>query len=568
MADANVAQNTTTDIGKLRGAADGGSAGNPGETWFIESVGESTPRGDKGSVVYPTAVVGKTGEAADGGDAGKGDSTIAASSNNEKLPFSTKMLLALGESCQGIYVTIAGFYLNSYLLEVCCLDPASVGFIQLVQGTFDAFNDPLIGHKSDKCRTRWGRRRPWLLFGGPIYAVFYFGLWNALPSHFGEAEKVAYYMLCYMGVSIGVTCIQVQISSLTPELTTDYDERTIVSAYRLVAVLVGGLACVMTHAGILAAIDDTALGYRVSGFIFALVILICSWTVFCGIKERFVDGQESSQKFDTFQELRTMMQNRAFFYVIVIYVCGPTAVVLVQTNILLLCKYALGNADFITVIMLCVQGTSLISAPLWVLVSKKFGKRQIYFLGGPVLIVALTNILFAEGELVAGITATAIGSCLAVVYLAPYSMLPDVLELDELRTGKRREGLYSGFFTISTKLSTTIAMTVTNAALKAAGYSSPQTTCSADGSETGLPDSQPAEVVSTIRWLAGPIPASLVLVALLCSWRFPITRSSHSQSAEMAKQRRAENLKKKANEDGSSDEQDSKIASVDKEVGA
>lgn len=466
------------------------------------------------------------------------------SSQNEKLPVKVKMLLALGESAQGIYVTIAGFYLNTYLLEVCCLDPANVSIIQLVQGVFDAVNDPLIGHRSDKCRTRWGRRRPWLLFGGPIYAIFYFGLWNALPSHWSAAARTAYYMVCYMGVSVGVSCVQVQISSLTPELTSDYDERTIISAYRLVAVLVGGLACVMAHAGILAAVEEPVLGYQISGAVFSLVILMCVWLVFYGIKERFVAQQESCESFSARKEMSTMLQNRAFFNVIVMYICGPTAIVLVQTNILLYCKYALGNEDFISVVMMSVQGTALISAPFWVYMSTKFGKRQIYFFGGPVLIVGLIAIFFVESELAGGITATVIGSCLSVVYLAPYSMLPDVLELDELRTGKRREGLYSGCFTICLKLSTTIAMTLTNVFLKVAGYSSPQTTCSADDTNTGSPDIQPPEVVTTIRWLAGPIPATLVLAALLFAWTFPISRSSHCQSAEMARIQREETIKK------------------------
>jgi GPH family glycoside/pentoside/hexuronide:cation symporter len=469
---------------------------------------------------------------------------ISPSPKSEKLPLSTKLFLALGEMAQGIYTTIAGFYLNSYFLEVCCLDPASVSFIQLSQGLFDAFNDPFIGHKSDKCRTRWGRRRPFLLFGAPFYAVFYCGLWSALPPDLSEGVKIAYYMVCYMGVSIGVTMIQVQITSLAPELTTDYDERTVVSAYRLVAVIAGGLVCVLGHAGILSIFDDVALGYRVSGCVFAAVILIVVWTVFFGIKERFIEGQEGDDTFNRWQELKTMFENKAFLNVIIIYICGPTAVFLVQTNLLLYCKYAIGDESLLNFIMIAVQGTAFLSAPFWVWIGQRFGKRSIYFFGGPILITAFASLYVANDAVLVGMLGICVGSCLAVAYLAPYSMLPDVLELDELRTGKRREGLYGGFFTISMKISTTIAITMTNVALKLAGYKSPQTTCNVDAIDTGLPDSQPDSVVAMIRALISLFPAFLILLAMFFSWRFPITKGNHSQTAEMVKHLREDNIRR------------------------
>jgi GPH family glycoside/pentoside/hexuronide:cation symporter len=347
-----------------------------------------------------------------------------------------------------------------------------------------------------------------------------------------------------MGVSIGVTMIQVQITSLAPELTTDYDERTVVSAYRLVAVIAGGLVCVLGHAGILSIFDDVALGYRVSGCVFATVILIVVWTVFCGIKERFVEGQEGDDTFNRWQELKTMFENKAFLNVIIIYICGPTAVFLVQTNLLLYCKYAIGDESLLNFIMIAVQGTAFLSAPFWVWIGQRFGKRSLYFFGGPVLITAFASLYVANDAVLVGMIGICVGSCLAVAYLAPYSMLPDVLELDELRTGKRREGLYGGFFTISMKISTTIAITMTNVALKLAGYKSPQTTCNVDAIDTGLPDSQPDSVVAMIRALISLFPAFLILLAMFFSWSFPITKGNHSQTVEMVKHLREDNIRR------------------------
>jgi GPH family glycoside/pentoside/hexuronide:cation symporter len=486
------------------------------------------------------------GEASREGDArnSKAESKSSADSS-QILPMKTKLLLSIGESVQGIWAAIAGFYLNTYFLEVCCLDPGNVGAIQLIQGSFDAFNDPLIGYLSDHTRTRWGRRRPWLLFGGPLLAVSYFCLWSKVPGDFGDFENFLYYLLCYMGVSVGVTCVQIQIASLAPELTDDYDERTLISAYRLAAVVVSSLICLLLHGLIVKLVPTPADGFRVSGAVFACVILCCTWMVFAGIREKFVPEQQSTEVLSICQELSSIARNRAFRCVIIVYLCGPTAVVLVQTNVFMYCKYVLLNEDLIFLLILATQGTAMLSAPFWVIFGKRFGKRQMYFLGGPILSISMFSLYFAESQPIAVLIAFFIGTSLAVVYLAPYSLLPDVIEDDELRTGKRREGIFSGFFTIALKLTVTLAMTLTNMVLKGAGYESPVATCAdAATQDTNLPDYQPPAVIQSIRWLAGPIPAMLVLVALTAAWAFPITRESHAAVAAATKEKRQDRKRK------------------------
>lgn len=456
------------------------------------------------------------------------------------LPLRTKLLISLGESVQGIWVTIAGFFLNIYFLEVCCLDPATVSLIQLIQGLFDAFNDPLIGYLSDHTRTRWGRRRPWLLFGGPFLAVSYFFLWSKAPDDWSDVARFMYYLLSYMGVSIGVTCVQIQIAALVPELTDDYNERTVIGACRILAVIISGLITVVGHGCLIGLSDSKEAGYRVSGGVFAVIIVICSWTVFSGIRETFIPEQEVGEKLSIAMELKTLFRNRAFWCVVIVYLCGPTAVVLVQSNLFMYCKYVVKNENLVWFIIIVVQGSAVVTAPLWVLFANKFGKREVYFVGGPILIVALMCIGLVREEFLAVLLGGVVGSCLAIVYLAPYSMLPDVIEDDELRTGKRREGLFAGFFTVSLKLTVTFAMTCTNLVLKATGYRSPRIACGfTDNNDDGsLPDSQPDGVISSIMWLVGPIPAVCILTGMFFAWAYPITRESHAVTAAQVKIRR------------------------------
>ncbi|GMH93601.1 hypothetical protein TL16_g12676 [Triparma laevis f. inornata] len=460
----------------------------------------------------------------------------------------TKMTMGVGESVQACYTVICGFFLNAYLLEVACLDPNYVGTIQLIQGLFDAFNDPFIGTMSDRTRTRWGRRRPWLLFAAAPLGACYFGIWNTLGEESSDRMKFLYYLCMYMGISIGITCIQVQVGALVPELTLDYDERTSLSVYRLGIGNTIALVAVMIHSFIVTTFNDDGridVGYQLSGAIFGSWIAIAAWTTFWNIEEKFnPDLEEKDEQLSTLDGLKIVFQNKAFLIVVGIYLAGPTAVVLVQTNILLYCKYILGNEDLVDYIIGIVQGMALIVLPLWNFIGQKYGKKMSYYIGGTILCISLASLYWVEKETTALVVSCFIGSCLGIPYMIPYSMLPDVIEEDELKTGKRREGVYFGFFTIFLKLSVTIALSFTNFALSAAGYVKPSSTCGVGLTDeemeaaAALPDTQPDKVISVMRFMVGPCPALFFILAMFMVWLFPISRESHAENAEIIKRER------------------------------
>ena len=154
-----------------------------------------------------------------------------------------------------------------------------------------------------------------------------------------------------------------------------------------------------------------------------------------------------------------------------------------------------------------VQGMALLALPLWNVVGQKYGKKIVYYVGGSVLIVSLTSLYFVSTKALTLTAAFFIGSSLSIPYVIPYSMLPDVIESDEIATGKRREGIFFGFFTIFLKLSVTLALTFTNLALATSGYEKPMSSCGGsegrDDDVLLLPDSQPAAVISAMRIMIG-----------------------------------------------------------------
>jgi len=475
----------------------------------------------------------------------------------------TKVMFGIGESVQGILIMISGYYLNSFYLETACIDPVLVSLMQGLTGVWDSVNDPIIGALSDRTRTRWGRRRPWLLFGAPVVALFYFGLWNALPHYVPQFWKFVYACVMYMGVSCGITAIQVQVGALVPELTDDYDERTSLAGWRIGIMSVAGLIAAVCHNMFvnIRTVSHNASGFRISGGVFGVVMWAAAWTFFAGIREKWQSNQESRKQMGFAKSIKLLLRNRPFICVAGAYLCGPTAVCLIQSNILMLCKYNLGDADIVKKIIPMVQGSGLLCLPLWVAISRRFDKRKIYLMGGSCLVMAMCAIYFIRTEVPALICSGVIGVNVSVVYLVPYSMLPDVIEEDELRTGKRREGMFVGFFTIMLKLSVTMTLTITNLLLKILGYSAPSSSCQASITDDslgvlaselaqsstgrvniegeGLPD-QPGGVLVAIQMMCSFIPAMFMLTAMALVWKFPITRAKQAAMAKLAAQARLE----------------------------
>ena len=166
---------------------------------------------------------------------------------------------------------------------------------------------------------------------------------------------------------------------------------------------------------------------------------------------------------------------------------------------------------------------------MWV--AKKLDKRRAFIIGSFTWIFVLLGIsaLPADAIGIAYILAALSGSGIASAYVLPWSMIPDIIEHDELQTGQRREGSYYAFASFFQKLATALALWAMGQALAANGYITPAT--------SGALPTQPDSAVQAIRFFTGPVPAVLLIVAVLFAWNYPITRESHSDTLRMLAER-------------------------------
>jgi GPH family glycoside/pentoside/hexuronide:cation symporter len=176
--------------------------------------------------------------------------------------------------------------------------------------------------------------------------------------------------------------------------------------------------------------------------------------------------------------------------------------------------------------VLLAEGSAIVFIPVWVWVARKLDKRRAYMIGSLIWVVILLILSTIRADQVglAYLLAALSGSGIATAYVLPWSMVPDIIELDQAKTGERREGTYYSFASFFQKLATGIAVWGMGQALAMTGYQTPT---------LGAPlPVQPEAAVNAIRIFAGPIPALLLILSLPFAWKYNVTRESHQALVE------------------------------------
>jgi GPH family glycoside/pentoside/hexuronide:cation symporter len=264
----------------------------------------------------------------------------------------------------------------------------------------------------------------------------------------------------------------------------------------------------------------------VCGIIAISAIYLCVWGTYKRYKaiqaQRIQVSLESSLPIR--QQLQIAFSNFPFLCVIGIYLCSWLGL---QVTAAILPYFVINwmrlPDHHFTQAAIAVQGTALTMMFFWSAVGQRLGKRAVYWMGIPLTICALVGLCFLQpGQVwLMYVLAVIVGIGLSTAYLVPWSMLPDVLDLDELNTGQRREGIFCGLVVQLQKIAVAIALFLVGKILDWAGFIP-----TAPGQ---LPPAQPESAMMAIRLLIGPVPALVLVFGLVCAYFYPITRSVHGE---------------------------------------
>lgn len=441
-----------------------------------------------------------------------------------RLSVWTKLAFGAGDLGPAVLTAINGFFLLEFLVNVAGLRPGPAGTIFLITKIWDAVNDPIMGWLTDRTVSRWGRRRPWLLFGAVPFGIAFWLHWIVPPLD--TNGLFWYYMVVALLLDTALTVVGVPYTALTPELTADYDERTSLNTYRFGFSILGGVLAAFFHNLIVAAFaPNRALGAAVSvGIWAALGALGLLWT-FLGT--RGYAEQPAAQTSDDvgfFDGLRQAFANRAFMLVTLTYLGAWLTIQLVQGNLFIFARDWLGmpDADF-GFVLLALQFTAFAAMLIWARISERIGKRKVYLIGATIFAITLIGLSLLPRGATTGLYILAIfgGIGVAVGYLVPWSMLPDVIDQDELEHGRRREGLFYAFFVFLQKIGLSLGLFASGWLLDLAGY--------LRVTPGEAVPAQPESVLLVLRVLVGPAGAVILLLSLWAVYRYPITREKHAE---------------------------------------
>lgn len=456
------------------------------------------------------------------------------------LPTRTKFIYGLGDWGTSAATTARNLYWFFFLTSVVGLQAGLAGTVLLVGRIWDSINDPLIGTLSDRVNTRWGRRRPFLLFGAIPFGVT-FVLTFLVPPFESQLAKAAYFTLVYLLFDTLYTVVNVPYSALTPALTEDYDERSNLAGWRvsvaIVAALTTGALFTYLAEDVLAPYfgglpEGLPAGYLITAAIWGVTLAVPLLVLFVAVREP-AEHKPDTDPLRPVQTFREVFANRPFRLAAGIYLLSFAAVdIVLIVFIRYLLDYVQIEQGFDNVLLGVLLGAALLGMPLNVLLMRRFGKRLTYIGTMAMFIIILLFIsqIPSGGQQLMLAAAFLGGLGYGAASAIPWAIVADVVEADELESGKRREGVYYGYLVFFRKLAGALSAFVVGWALSAAGF------VSSNLGGVSLP--QPELALQMMRYFVSIVPAILLFMAILVAARYPLDRQRYNEIRQQLAERR------------------------------
>lgn len=468
-----------------------------------------------------------------------------------RIPLSTKSFYGSGAIATGVKDTAFNVFLLFFYTQVAGLAGALAGAAIFVALLLDAISDPLIGYWSDRFKSAWGRRHPFMYFSAVPMGVAFFFLFNP-PAETGQTMLFVWMLTFAVLVRFFMTFYAVPSSALIAEMTSNYDERTSLSGFRVFLGWVGGLAFATTGYIVFFApseqFEDGRLdpsAYQSFGLLGAAMIVVAILLCAIGTHHLIPRLKEAAEKSEASQGLRqdfsNMLSNRPFMILVGIIFVSATAFGFTEVIGLYMYTYfwGLSTTDLAVLTIAAFLGTiaAFVLTP-WL--SKWFDKRPTASIAMIILMVAYPSFIAlrflgllpenGDPNLMIAINIYVIIAVFAAVTMSILflSMIADTIDQNELTTGRRQEAIYTSAYTFSMKATSGLGGLTAGVALQLIRF--PQGVEAAD---------VPQETLNALGMTVSAVIVAFWFISLLILRVYPLSREAHADILEKIDARKA-----------------------------
>lgn len=467
-----------------------------------------------------------------------------------KGDFKTTVVPMMNYSSANITTSGAGYVISLYymkfLTDVVHLDLEWAGLVTTIAVVWDAITDPIMGVITDRTRSKYGRHRRYILWGMPLFCLSFVMMWNSygLDGATEPLKAFIYYTAAYMLYKTAYTIIDIPHVAMLPELAPDYDLRIQYNSVGYIFNSFGMFPSFFLAAGILGSFgfSTPSSGAQkpmlITGIILAVVYGICLYNTFKRTREKPSLDMEVG-KFDLkhlLTEYKYVFKNKSFREYFFMSLCYNIATYFYTTTLIYYIEYVAKLPHYYTIFTTIAGVFEAASFPLNYALTMKFGKKKCGNIVTPlmiagfavcllmhptnenadspvwVIILMLTGILYPFGKSGLGYVAT--------------NILPDISDVDELITGRRREGVIGTFNTFIKKTVSGVMSSVVMFILGGFGLVVGADLEKAQALDPGFEQSDSAILGVRICIAFAPIVFSLISLFLL--HKFQMNKKEHT----------------------------------------
>jgi len=446
---------------------------------------------------------------------------------DEKLTLKTRVGYGVGDIAICLYWSGVGLYLLYFYTDVVGISPSLAGLIYGIGMFWDAITDPFMGYMAERTRTRWGVYRPYLLFGNiPLALSFILLFW--VPPLEGSALFI-FLLFANLLHRTCFTLVSVPFSSLTPRITSDSQERTNLTGFRMLGAQTGTNLMALLAFPIIFWVggEDESMGFVVLACIAGLAALAIHAVTFLTVKEPLNDQGIERVGGSLSEAAKAIGKNGPFWLVFTATLIVGITTIFFGNNLIYFTKYALNLHEYQGTILFTSGIVAFLSIPIWWFISNKIGKKLTWLISSSITLMALLIFYLYEintlQELLFLVAFIGFGSGAGGILF--WSMLPDTIEYGEVHTGVRSESSLYGFMTFAQKGSIAFAIIILGIVLDFIGFQANEI--------------QSENTISNMKAIMTIIPSMGIAISLVIIYFYPIDAKMHK---DLLRQLQKENI--------------------------